>query len=331
MPVVSVCIPCRNHGRYLAQAIESVLTQKLQDFEVIVVDDDSQDETAEVVRRFKDSRIHYLRNESHMGQGASVNRALSIARGTFIGILHADDAYLPEALSEWVEWLHKHPEAGYVHSAGYYIDERGSVTGLCQPFPEAHVWSGLEAFRRHVFWNFVSTPSLALARRECYDRIGGYDASGDFYPCDLIVWLRMELAGYAVAYTPRPLAYYRRHDKSLTSLFVKNAWVGLEHVLAVQRVLNDREAQVLLTPRQRWELHRSLIRHFSAYELEEAWRSFRSGSWRGIWAHLRAMVHIASFEKGWLVMLGMALGQFVSERRRSLSRHWREIFQWFRR
>jgi glycosyltransferase involved in cell wall biosynthesis len=304
-----------------------VLTQALQDFEVIVVDDNSEDETSEVVRRFQDPRIRYFRNEQHLGQAAAVNQALRVARGAFIAILHADDAWCPDALLEWTEVLYRHPEAGYVHSAGYYIDENDQVVGLCRPFAEEHVWPGLEAFRHHILWNFVSTPSFALARKECYERIGGYDM-GDSPDVDLIAWLSMELAGYAVAYTPKPLAYYRRHNQTLTASIRRTARAGLEHVLAVQKVLNLAIAREVLTTQQRQELWHLVIHHFVAFEVEESWHLLRMGCISDAWRHLCAMARIASFEKGRVILtVSGALARFGVQRWSSLRRRCSRTFK----
>jgi len=327
-PLVSVCVPCRNHGRWLSHALESVLVQTLQDFEVIVVDDGSEDETPEVLRRFRDRRVRCFRNERQLGQAAAVNRALGVARGAFIAILHADDAWCPDALLEWTEVLYRHPEAGYVHSAGYYIDENDQVVGLCRPFAEEHVWPGLEAFHHHILWNFVSTPSFALARKECYQRIGGYDSGSPPYAVDLVAWLSIELVGWASAYTPRPLSYYRKHRKSISASVAMTASAGLDHVLGVQRLLNSPIAREVLTTQQRQELWHLVIHHFAAFEFEESWHLLRMGCISDAWRHLCAMARIASFEKGRVILtVSGALARFGVQRWSSLRRRCSRTFK----
>jgi glycosyltransferase involved in cell wall biosynthesis len=110
-PLVSVIIPVHNMGRYLGDALRSVFAQDYRPIEVIVVDDGSTDDTAEVARSFDD--VGYL-HQAHQGVAAARNEGIAQSRGEFVAFLDADDLWAANKLTVQVAWLLEHPEAGYV-------------------------------------------------------------------------------------------------------------------------------------------------------------------------------------------------------------------------
>ena len=113
MPAVTVVIPTYNYGRFIGEAIRSVLTQTFQDFEIIVVDDGSTDDTPAVVATFDDSRLRFIRIENS-GQSVAINTGLDAAQGEFIAILDADDRWRPAKLERQVAFLRSEPGVGSV-------------------------------------------------------------------------------------------------------------------------------------------------------------------------------------------------------------------------
>lgn len=111
---VSVAIPTYNRAYIVSESIESVLAQTYQNFELIVVDDGSKDNTREVISRFADSRIRYIRHETNRGCSAAYNTALRESAGELITILDSDDLWKPERLAKVVDFLERHPEADAV-------------------------------------------------------------------------------------------------------------------------------------------------------------------------------------------------------------------------
>jgi GT2 family glycosyltransferase len=122
---VSVLTPAYNSGRYLGGAIESVLAQDWHDFELIVVDDGSTDDTARVARSFSDPRVRVV-TQSNRGECGARNTALRLARGELVGFLDADDTYLPGALSGLAGYLASHPDVDVVYSSGWFTDASGA-------------------------------------------------------------------------------------------------------------------------------------------------------------------------------------------------------------
>ena len=124
MPKISVIVPTYNRTRFLPISIKSILAQTFEDYEIIIVDDGSTDDTSTVVRSFSDSRIKYIR-QSNAGQAAARNTGLSHAAGEYIGFLDDDDLYVPSALQVLSTCLDKHPDIGMVSGGWFAIDEHG--------------------------------------------------------------------------------------------------------------------------------------------------------------------------------------------------------------
>jgi len=119
LPKVSVCIPTYNCGNFLSHAIDSVLNQTFTDYELIICDNASIDDTEEIVKSYSDRRIRYFRNPTNLGMVGNWNRCIEKSTGKHVYILHADDLMLPENLDEKVRILDSNHSVGLVHS-NYY-------------------------------------------------------------------------------------------------------------------------------------------------------------------------------------------------------------------
>ncbi len=122
MPAVTVIMPVYNGARFVGKAIESVLAQDFQDWELIVVNDGSTDGTAEVLAGFSDDRIRVI-HQANGGEAVARNRGLDAVSGEYVAFLDADDLYLPNALRDMSAYLDTHPEADALFSDGYFCDE----------------------------------------------------------------------------------------------------------------------------------------------------------------------------------------------------------------
>jgi len=127
-PTVSVIIPAYNQANFIGKAIESVLRQTYQDFEIIVIDDGSTDNTEEITRGFKDKRVKYIKKyKKNRGISVARNIGIKTARGKYIALLDSDDEWLPEKLDKQINILQSEsPEVGVVYSNLCYIDENGN-------------------------------------------------------------------------------------------------------------------------------------------------------------------------------------------------------------
>lgn len=204
-PSVSVILTAHNYGRFLDQSIRSVLDQTFRDFELIIVNDGSTDDTAEVAARYAgDPRVRILTLPG-VGLAAACNRGIREARGELILRLDADDFLDPRSLMVEVGLLRDHPEVGLVYPDHYTVDERGALTGTVR-LPRVQDGACL------LDWN--PPPGGAVVRRSCYGAIGGYEETLR-YQEDFDFWLRFTECFQAYG-AGVPLLFYRRHAGSMS-------------------------------------------------------------------------------------------------------------------
>lgn len=129
MELVSIIMPTYNCGRFIAESIQSVLAQTYTNWELIIVDDCSTDNTAEVVASFKDKRIHYLQNEQNEGAALTRNKALRAAQGRYIAFLDSDDLWLPTKLEHQIAFMEQNNYAFTYHEYTE-IDENSKPLGI---------------------------------------------------------------------------------------------------------------------------------------------------------------------------------------------------------
>jgi glycosyltransferase involved in cell wall biosynthesis len=208
-PTVSVIVAAYNYGRFLAAALESVLAQTFADFEVIVVNDGSTDDTSEVVIPYlTDPRVRYYRTD-HLGQPGAKNLGIRFARTSLVAFLDADDLWLPRKLEKQMAVLRADPGLGVVYARRLLIDEQGRQLEYEQPgLHRGHV---LEAIFQSNFICFSS----ALVRRTVFEEVGHFDEDLAL-AIDYDLWLRAALA-YRFDYVDEPLVKYRTGHANLSS------------------------------------------------------------------------------------------------------------------
>jgi len=212
-PKVSVGIPTFNRAEMLREVIMSVLTQTFQDFELIISDNASQDQTQEVIASIKDDRIHYIRNETNIGMVQNFNQCLARARGSYITIFHDDDLMLPDNLRLKVLALDKNSGVGLVHSKFGFIDQHGKLLKANTNFGKPVFQDRIEPGRKFLIktlmsGNTVNAPSVMI-RRECYQRLGGFDERLTL-TADAEYWMRLSLYS-DILFLARPLVQSRSH------------------------------------------------------------------------------------------------------------------------
>jgi len=184
-PVVSVIVPTYNRGQFIADAVQSVLSQSFTDFEVIVVDDGSSDNTAEVMRGFDDARVIYLR-QANKGRSNARNHALSRARGRYIAFLDSDDLYMPGKLAMQVDYLDTHPGTGMVYTSAHCIDYSGNPLGENYlASVSGWIYSSIAFFRPVT----ITLPTV-MAKRELFEKTGGFDENMHRFE-DTDMWRRI--------------------------------------------------------------------------------------------------------------------------------------------
>jgi glycosyltransferase involved in cell wall biosynthesis len=212
---VSVCIPARDHARFIAEAIASALTQEGVELEVLVHDDASTDATAAIVAGFDDARLRYRRHPQAVGVAANRNGLVAASRGAYLAWLDADDAYLPGALARQVGVLERNPGVALVHGGFEVIGEDGRrLRSWPAPFAADAIEPGGEAFRQLLASNEITTSTVVVRRSRLEDAGPFSDAAGRS-SSDWDMWLRLALRG-DVAYSAAAVARYRQHSASIS-------------------------------------------------------------------------------------------------------------------
>jgi glycosyltransferase involved in cell wall biosynthesis len=204
---VSIVLPTHNGSRYIRQSIESCFAQTHQNWELIVVDDASTDDTPSVLRDYADPRMRVIRHEPNRGLPATLNYGFQQATGEYLTWTSDDNWYAPRAIEEMVRALDTRPEVGLVHADAWLVDENGSRTG---EFRAANI-GGLE------HGNCVG--ACFLYRRGVYESVGGYDPAWRLVE-DYEYWLRIA-SRFPIFSLDQPLYYYREHGESLTGRYGK--------------------------------------------------------------------------------------------------------------
>jgi hypothetical protein len=240
---VSVCTPVYNGSEYIEESLRSILAQTYTNFQLIVCDNCSTDNTEEIVRSFSDPRIVYSRNEKNLGLVGNANRCLELAKGDYVHILHHDDIMRPDNLERKVRVLDQHPSVGFVHSNVGFIDQEGNRLDLTKfQARQDYIEKGIVFFERYITKMHIGASvfiGAVLARRDCYLKLGGFDP---LVPNanDSEMWMRMMLF-YDVGCVGERLVDYRLHDlMTSTAISDENGLnvPGLqEHFLACRMVM----------------------------------------------------------------------------------------------
>jgi len=270
-PRVSIIMPVLNGEKYISDAIESILMQTYQGFELIVVDDGSTDGTPELIRRFGErTNLKCIRHPERQGIARSVNDGVRHSSGELIAFLDHDDAWLPSFLETQVNYLDQHPDVGMVHSDFQTTDSEGNIlepsvaaSRKREARPSGYVFPQL-------FMDSFIVGNSVLIRKECFNRLGGFDESIRFG--DYLLWLRIA-RHYRVDYVDNVLTQYRQHAVQSTQVVPDinpdQASVGLQ---AIRKILE-------LYPEVRDELGtRRIERRFATLYFDLAYRWFSAGA-----------------------------------------------------
>ena len=206
-PKVSVVLTTYRRAHILGETIESILRQTYQDFELLIQDDCSPDDT-ETVGRFyekRDPRVRYRRTRKNVGMPENLNEGIQASRGEYVANLHDGDIFDPTLLEKWSAALDAYPNAAFVFNAYRGLDNNGEVVQLCReplgPCVSGHALLEQIYFRRWMFnspvWGTV------MGRRAAYLKAGLFDPRFGFV-ADVDMWMRLA-EDYDVAYIPEPL------------------------------------------------------------------------------------------------------------------------------
>lgn len=227
MPIISVIIPAYNAERTLKQTIESVLKQTFSDWELIVINDGSQDATLEIVSHISDARVKVF-SYSNAGVSASRNRGIAKATGELIAFLDADDLWTPDKLETGFQALQANPQAAVAYSWTDYIDESGQFFRAGN-----HVTETGNVYAKLLLGNFLENGSNALVRKQALTEVGGFDESLSG-PEDWEIYLRLA-ERYEFVIVPSPQVLYRLSPHAASSNIEK---MEKENLKVIERVFS---------------------------------------------------------------------------------------------
>jgi glycosyltransferase involved in cell wall biosynthesis len=214
-PLLTVAIPTYNCAHYLPDAVGSIMRQGLDDFELLIVDNASEDNTEELVRSFGNKHIRYIRNPSNLGSRENGNRCMFNARGRYIKFLCADDVFLDGVLEKQLEILESRPEIVLVTCDHYITNEHLQIEGVFHAFPGVHPGSRVINACLSGMANYIAGPSNVMFRREQAAGLVADSSYNLLSDCKFYLQL-LERGWYANIETVGYL--YRRHPNSDTEV-----------------------------------------------------------------------------------------------------------------
>lgn len=228
---ISVILPCYNNAKYLNEALTSVLQQSYADFELIIIEDGSTDNSREIIKGFTDPRIKLLEHKTNLGIVISLNEGIKIAQGEYIARMDADDVMLPGRLGRQAEFLDQNPKVAVVGSYAETIDENNNFLGYYD-YPPLND----KAIRRMLLTHNPFIHPSTMLRRNLLLASGGYKNNFNHIE-DYELWTRLLQFGQG-ANLPERLIKYRLNQGGTTSKkrFKMRVLGLLIKILALKRI-----------------------------------------------------------------------------------------------
>jgi glycosyltransferase involved in cell wall biosynthesis len=215
--MVSIIMPVYNGEKYIKQAIECVFDQSYQEWELIIVDDGSMDNTANIIGTFSDQRIHYLFQENR-GEAAARNTGMGQMKGEYMAFIDADDLYFPNALEDMVSYLDEHPQHGSVFSDGYICDQHGKqLMRLTEIRPR--IFTGNILNPLVITPSIVTVPVCTMTRTSSVRKYEmRFDTENNLIGTDWDFWIRLAV-NESFGYLDKLTCKYRIHQTNITRVY----------------------------------------------------------------------------------------------------------------
>jgi len=268
IPKVSILMANYNNGCFIKQAIESVMMQTYGNIELILVDDCSTEDTANIINSYLESyssKISFYQNKSNLGYGATLSECAKYATGDYLAIVDPDDSIEPFAVSTLMEEFKLFPNASLVYSTMYMCDQNLNVLEINKnigAIPVGRSYQTIKSEENHHIMHF------RILSKKAYIKAGGFDRSFKKAIDKDIIYKLEELGD--VVFKNLPLYYYRQHDGSI-SLF-KNKWTARLWEIKAKELAHKRRINTKipnLTRIQLDELYQEVYKHLCFEALEK--------------------------------------------------------------
>jgi len=215
-PLISICLPAYNSGRYLPATLACVREQTYANWELIVTEDGSPAPVEAMVLAFARSGpqpVTYQRHETNQGLPATRNTGIAAARGAWIALLDSDDLWTPDHLADLVARAAERPAAEFVHAGSVLFDsESGTTLEIRAPSMDA-----VADFPRSLYLGaYIVQPSSVMLQKALWTRVGGFNPAFRYVE-DREMWLRCARARARFSFTGRNTCLYRKHATALTT------------------------------------------------------------------------------------------------------------------
>jgi len=215
---VSVIVPTYNRADLISETIESILNQTYKNFELIIVDDGSTDNTEKVIRKFKDNRIKYIKTDYSGVPARPRNIGIKKAKGEYIAFLDSDDMWLPEKLEKQIKVFQASNETAMLYTRFKTIE--GDVISN-RIFPENGMYKSGNMFKSIYLRNLIACSSV-MVKRSVLDQVGLFNADPNLIAIeDADLWLRIALKYNIKCTDDLPLLIYRIHSQSISQGFIQ--------------------------------------------------------------------------------------------------------------
>ncbi|SFH28276.1 glycosyltransferase family 2 protein [Pedobacter insulae] len=262
LPLVSVIVPCYNHEQYVEECILSILNQRYQKIELIVIDDGSTDNSAEVIRRLQTTYDFIFEVQTNIGLSATLNKAImKYANGAYIAFVASDDYWHPDKISEQIMFMQKNPDCALVCSKAFFVNGSSTVTGEFNP----QAFKGSYSFKEIAYGKCLIPALTVLIQKDILNVIGLFDE--DLLIEDLDMWLRIA-AKYRVGFIDKKLAYYRTHDNNTSNRVIDMAKARFK----ILKKWTNLPAPIFNKIKRNWELQ--AIKEFGKTDFQEAKKYF---------------------------------------------------------
>lgn len=284
--MISVILPNYNHAPFLKERIDSILNQTYQDFELIILDDKSPDNSKDIIEEYRNNShiSHIIYNDENSGSTFKQwKKGIDLALGEYIWIAESDDYAAPSLLQTLYDNINKEKNINISFCQSYKVDENSNIIGDCSDntedialdlFSKDFILDGKEFIKKYLIKrNVIPNASAVLFRRSIFIDTGGADYTIGFSG-DWFVWLKITAMG-KIAFSSQKCNYYRRHSKSIVTAAIANKEINKDLFLKKydlkMRVIYQKYIEQLKYPKSFLDLNKSYITDDYMVEARYLW------------------------------------------------------------